>query len=194
MGLTTLLRDNRYLNFAPEFETTIYHETFAAHMAATAAGFQDVSSAERIYRWVAAKQMFAEHPWLGVGPGNFYPYYKEHTVLVFETYISDNEERSTVHNYLLLMLVEQGFPGFAIFFILTILTLFYGQAVYHRTRKRGDKQLVMAVTLSMVILMVQNMLSDLVETDKVGSFFFLNLSLLVIMDLRSRKRTYSQAG
>lgn len=194
LGLSTLLRDNRYLNLAPDFETTIYHETFAAHMAATAAGFQDVSSAERVYRWVAAKEMFKENPWLGVGPGNFYPYYKQHTVALFETYISDNEERSTVHNYFLLMLVEQGFPGFLIFFAITLLVLFYGQAVYHRTRKRGDKQFVMAIILSMVILMVQNMLSDLVETDKVGAFFFLNLTLLVVMDLRSRPGTYSRGA
>ena len=194
IGLSTLLHNNRYLNFSPEFEKTIYHETFSAHMAATAAGLQDVSSAERIYRWLAAKNMFIDRPEFGYGPGNFYPYYKQYTVAEFQTYISDNEERSTVHNYFLLMLVEQGFVGFAIFLAITILVLFYGQAVYHRTRKRSDKQFVMAIVLSMVILMVQNMLSDLVETDKVGSFFFLNLALLVIMDLRSKNKTYTPAG
>lgn len=192
--LNTLMKDNRYLNFAPEFEKTIYHEDFGAHMAATFAGFQDVSSAERFYRWVAAKEMSEAGPWLGVGPGNFYPYYKHYTVSQFETYISENEERSTVHNYFLLMLVEQGLPGLGIFFGLTVLIFFYAQRIYHRTRKRGDKQLVMAITLSMVILMVQNMLSDLVETDKVGSLFFLNLALLVVMDLRARRETYSPAG
>lgn len=186
LGMSSLLNSNRYLNFAPEFEQTIYHETFGAHMAATAAGLQDVSSAERVYRWVAAKNMFLDRWILGVGPGNFYPYYKEYTARAFETYVSDNEEKSTVHNYFLLMLVEQGIVGFLIFFIVTLAALFYGQSIYHRTRKRADKQFVMALVLSLVILMVQNMLNDLVETDKVGSMFFLNIALLVIMDLRSR--------
>jgi O-antigen ligase len=65
--------------------------------------------------------MFDDSKWLGHGPGNFYPTYKKYTVTEFSTYLSDNDEKSTVHNYFLLLLVEQGIIGLAIFLALSIL-------------------------------------------------------------------------
>jgi hypothetical protein len=46
-----------------------------------------------------------------------------------------------------------------------------------------------AVTTGSVIVMIAtvNFLSDLIETDKIGSLFFLCLSLLVMCDINSRK-------
>jgi O-antigen ligase len=37
----------------------------------------------------------------------------------FRTYVSDNPEKSTTHNYFLLQLAEQGIPGFLLFAILS---------------------------------------------------------------------------
>ena len=67
---------------------------------------------ERLYRWVAGTRMTADKSILGFGPGNFYDYYKPFTLgTQFTTYVSENRDRSTVHNYLLMTAVEQGIPG-----------------------------------------------------------------------------------
>jgi hypothetical protein len=42
----------------------------------------------------------------------------------------------------------------------------------------------MTIGTILVILVVLNFLSDLVETDKIGSIFFLCLSVLVVIDTR----------
>lgn len=178
--------DNRYLAYSPEFEKTIYHPELADHLEATI-GLQDVSSAERVYRWVAAFHMFNDRPLTGYGPGNFYPYYKQYTVVSFETYVSDNEEKSTVHNYFLLMLVEQGIFGFLIFFFLILIIFLKAESIYHATRSPDEKKWVMAVILSLVVILVQIMLSDLLEADKVGPFFFLAIAMLVNQQINNTK-------
>lgn len=177
--------DNKYLDYAPDFEQTIYHEQLGDHLEATLA-LQDVSSAERIYRWVAAFHMFREQPWTGYGPGNFYPYYKHHTVLSFQTYVSENPEKSTVHNYYLLMLVEQGVIGFLIFIGLVVVLLTYGERIYHRTVDPKNRQYVMALLLCVVIVLVHILVSDLIEVDKVGTLLFFSMALLVNQDLRNK--------
>ena len=148
---------------------------------------EDASSMERFYRWIAAAFMFNEKPIYGYGPGNFYPFYKSYTVTSFETYLSDNDERSTVHNYFLLMLVEQGLMGLLIFIALTIAVFVYGERIYHQMNRAGDKRLVMAVLISISMIYINLLFSDLVETDKIGSFFFINLALLINLDIYNRK-------
>ena len=82
---------------------------------------------ERVYRWVAATRMFKDHPWMGFGPGNFYPYYMHYTLSDFETYVSDNPERSTAHNYPLLLLAEARSYRLVttVFLFLTAQVIFY---------------------------------------------------------------------
>ena len=130
--------------------------------------------------------MFKDRPWTGYGPGNFYPYYKEHTVLSFQTYVSDNPEKSTVHNYYLLMLVEQGVVGFLIFMGLVVVLLVYGERIYVRTMDPQNRQYVMALLLSVVIVLVHILVSDLIEIDKVGTLLFFAMALLVNQDLANK--------
>ena len=180
-----LVHKNNYLNYAPNYQNTIMHENFEDHLKATTE-MEDISSEERVYRWVAAFHMFVKSPWVGYGPGNFYNFYKSHTVNSFRTYVSDNPERSTVHNYFLLMLTEQGIFGLAFFFALTFAIFFYGQHIYHQTKNKDEQRWVMAILLCMVAIYIQTFLSDLLEVDKIGSFYFMNIALLINQDLRNR--------
>ena len=183
LALSWLFYDNHYLRFAPSYEDTIYHDDFGSHLSSTFEG-KDVSSMERVYRWVAAVKMSHERPYMGVGSGNFYNYYKSYTVTDFQTYISDNEERSTVHNYYLLMLVEQGWIGLIIFLLLTFTVFVYGEYIYFRMDNVADKRAVMILLLVMFSIIINLLLSDMLESDKVGPFFFIVISLLALFDLR----------
>ncbi|MGB3075043.1 MAG: O-antigen ligase family protein [Chitinophagales bacterium] len=184
---------NHYLNYAPDFEHTIYHQELEDHLLSTFEG-EDVSSAERVYRWIAGVRMWLDRPVIGYGPGNFYGFYKAFTVTSFKTYVSENPERSSVHNYFLLLLTEQGIIGLLIFLALTIVLLMQGQRIYHQTIDREEKRYVMAVLLCLVIIYVNTMLSDLIETDKIGSFFFICIALLVNQDVRNKKLRNQVSG
>ncbi|HEY0262079.1 MAG TPA: O-antigen ligase family protein, partial [Chitinophagales bacterium] len=116
--VTFLVHNNYFFRYAPTYKRTVMHEKFNDHFASTFEG-EDLSSMERVYRWVAAVKMIPERPYMGVGSGNFYNYYKRYTATDFYTYVSDNPERSTVHNYFLFITIEQGFIGLAIFVLLT---------------------------------------------------------------------------
>lgn len=186
-----MLHDNRYLKYAPDYKKTIYHSNFDDHMESTLT-LEDVSSAERIYRWMAATQMIADKPVVGFGPAQFYDNYKEYTINKFETYISNNEEHSTVHNYFLQITVEQGFVGIVIWITFLVTIIFYGQIIYNRAIDAHDKNLVLAVLLSFITILVNITLSDLIEADKIGTLFFMNCSLLVSMDLYVRRKSASK--
>src|SRR6185436_8040433 len=73
-----LQSQNRFLDFAPNYEHTIYHENLNDHLGSTYK-LEDISSAERVYRWVAGFKMWELHPLAGYGPGTFYNFYKGYT-------------------------------------------------------------------------------------------------------------------
>jgi O-antigen ligase len=96
---------------------------------------------ERVYRWVAAAYMIQDRPYSGFGPGNFYFNYQKYTVSSFKTYVSDNPERSGIHNYFLMVTVEQGVPGLVFFLLFCLLVIFKGQQVYHYTPDAGRRRM-----------------------------------------------------
>ncbi len=177
-GVIYMTEDNRFLKHAPD-ESTIYHDEFGDHVSATFEG-KDVSSMERVYRWIAGGRMILDRPLMGVGPGNFYPHYKQYAVASFETWVSDNDERSTIHNYFLLLWVEQGVIGLLVFLMLTGFIFLMGENIYHRLNDSRHKQIVMASLLSLMAIYFSLTLNDMLETDKIGTLFFFNIALLLI--------------
>ena len=151
-------------------------------MAATVKG-EDVSTMERVYRWVAGYYMVKDKPIKGFGPGTFYENYRSYTVNSFTTYISNNIEKSGIHCYYLMILAEQGFIGFFIFISLCFYALIRAEKIYH---KQGDpflKDLCMTGMLSMIIILSILLINDMLETHKIGPFFLLILAIFVNLDL-----------
>lgn len=179
-GAGYFVQQNNYMLYAPEFEKTIFNGgNFEKHLEATYK-LQDVSGMERVYRWVAAARMLADKPLTGSGPSTFYPEYKRYTVKSFRTYVSDNPEHSTTHNYFLLQLAEQGVPGFVLFVLLISTALITAEGLYHRSAGRPElRRVVLAATLSLVVIIFHLTLNELVEVDKIGSFFFIGLAVLI---------------
>lgn len=176
-----LKSEDRYLDFSHDYKTTIFHTDFKEHLEATYM-LKDVSTAERFNRWIAAVRMVPESPMVGVGPGNFSNKYKPFSIPAFKTWVSDNEEKSTVHNYFLLIITEQGWPGLLFFLLLLTGIFFYVQHIYFNLRDPFYKEMILAVASMMVMIITLNFLSDLIETDKIGSLFFTCIAFLILAD------------
>lgn len=194
-GSIYLIKDNNYLEYAPNFETTVSYDRFDNLISATYK-LEDISTMERAYRWVAAGHMVPYHPYVGWGPGNFRFHYKGYAVTSFQTYVSDNPEQSGIHNYFLMTLVEQGYPGLVILVALLLLPLAWAQTAY-KNRLRSAKTrgsylrkykktnrlpeynaILMAAMVSQIVIIAFQLINDMLETDKMGSLFWLNLAIM----------------
>ncbi len=186
VGIPYLGYHNNYLAFAPNFDKTVMHERFDNLVEATYK-MEDISTMERVYRWVAGFQMVQRNPWVGFGPGNFYNFYKSYTVNSFRTYVSDNPEKSSVHSYYLLTTIEQGIFGGLLFLFLNFFALIQAERIYHETLDLNRRRLLLMFILSFVIIQAVLIINDMVEPDKVGSFFFVCLAIIVNEDLRNKR-------
>ncbi len=181
-----MIKDNQYLEFRPNYERTYMHKNFAEHVVATFRG-EDMSSMERLYRWIAAVRMSPDEPIKGVGPNAFYYYYKPYAVSSFKTYVSRNPEKSTTHNYFLYLLTEQGWPAMILYAILIMVAFAQAQRIYWRFQDRFYRNCTLGVAMLLAAAFINNFFSELIETHKVGSLFYLGLALLVVLDRISRQ-------
>lgn len=176
----------RYIELRPDFEATYMHKNFTDHIIATFRG-EDMSSMERLYRWIAAMRMSQDEPVHGFGPNAFYYYYKPYAVSSFQTYVSRNPEKSTTHNYFLYMLVEQGWPALILYAILVFAVFAHAQKVYHRFKDKFYRNCTLGLAMMFAAGFINNFFSELIETHKVGSLFYLSIGLLVVLDRKSRE-------
>ncbi len=190
IGVLWLSWNNKYMEFTPDFEKTITHREFDNLLEATYK-LEDISSMERVYRWMAGIEMIKDRFWMGFGPGSFYSNYKSYSISRFQTYVSDNPEQSGIHNYYLMTWVEQGLIGFLIFIGLCFVILIESENLYHKCTNPKDKYLVMACALAFIIIFAMNLINDLIETDKVGPFFFLNMAFLLFISSKYKKSKHS---
>jgi O-antigen ligase len=178
--------NDRYLQYAHDYKTTIFHKNFGEHLIATYK-LKDVSTEERFYRWIAGVRMIKDNWLTGFGPNTFYDNYKGYAVPAYKTWVSNNPEHSTVHNYFLLTAIEQGVPGLLFLLFLFGAMLYYAQKLYHRIEDIFYRTVAVTAGVMLTMIVVVNFLSDLIETDKIGSLFFLCLSMLIVADVNSRK-------
>ncbi len=176
-----LINNNNYLKFAPNHDQTIFHSNFSEHLSATIT-MKDISNAERFHRWVAGIRMIAEKPITGFGPNSFYNQYKPYTVSSFKTWVSNNPEHSTVHNYFLLIAIEQGILGLIIFLILLIWILLKAQQLYHQFQSDFYSTIALITGVIIIMITIINCTSDMIETDKIGGIFWLCAGVLIALN------------
>ncbi len=177
LGIRWIIRDNRFLDYAPNYERTITNERFDKLLEATYK-LEDISVMERVYRWVAAFRMVAQRPYLGFGPGTFAESYKPYTLRQFKTYVSDNPERSGLHCYYLMTAVDEGIPGLVIFLLFVFAVFYHGEEAYRLAATPERRGIAMAALLSFSASCLLLLMNDMVEVDKSGSFFFLSAGLI----------------
>lgn len=178
--------DYRYLQYAPEYENTIYHDELTDHLSATFEG-KDMSTMERFHRWIAAFRIFSENPIMGVGPNTFVDVYKPYTSTSFETYISENEERSTVHNYFIYVLAEQGIIGLLVIVLMVGTFFIYGERTFHLIKDPTYKYLYLACILAGASFWLNSLFSDLLEANKVAPMFFFCIAWMIRLEYWDKK-------
>lgn len=183
ISVSWLITDDNYMKFAPDYDKTYFRTNFGDHMQATYQ-LKDISTMERFYRWVAGMRMISEEPVTGFGPNTFYRNYKQYTVAAFKTWVSANEEKSTVHNYFLLVTIEQGFLGLILFCLLLYIMFATIVKSYHLLNDPFDRLLAMVCGVMLSMIITLNLLSDLIETDKTGGLFFLILGTIIQLQIK----------
>ncbi|MCY1541975.1 hypothetical protein D9M68_776940 [compost metagenome] len=149
-----------------------------------------MSSAERFFRWIAATRMSQEHPFVGVGPNNFYYFYKPNAVTVFKTYVSANPEKSTTHNYFFFLLVEQGWPAMLLYGILITAIFYHAQLLYHKTDNKLYRAMVMCSAMMVAAFFLNNLFSELLQMFRIGSLFYFAVILLYWVDRQIKKERH----
>ena len=99
---------------------------------------------------------------------------------------SDNDI-STSHNYFLLLASEQGILASLIFMALIAGFLMTGESLLHRINDKQLKIWVIAIISSQCLICINILMADLIEVDKTGALFFLNLAMLINLDIQNKK-------
>jgi putative inorganic carbon (HCO3(-)) transporter len=73
---------------------------------------------ERVAHWQAARQMWSDHPWFGVGAGNYEPVYSQYALPLWPVALGH------AHNYYLNVAAEAGVVGLATYILLWGLAVF----------------------------------------------------------------------
>ena len=188
-----MVPNNKYIEFRPDYNKTYMHKNFTDHLIATIKG-KDMSSMERLYRWVAAIRMSNDRPITGYGPRTFYYYYKPYAVTSFQTYVSRNKEHSTTHNYFLYMLVEQGWPAMLLYALLMMVIFAKAQKIYHRFKDRFYRILTIGLAMVIAVGFINNFFSELIENHKVAALFYIPIAMLVLLDKKSLETPESLKG
>ena len=180
------LNNDKYLELRPDYNHTYMHSDYGQHLTATFAG-RDLSSMERLYRWIAAIRMSNDRPLVGFGPHAFVYNYKAYTLHSFRTYTSNNKEHSTTHNYFLFMLTEQGWPAMLLYALLIMVFFASAQKIYYRFNDAFYKACTLGLAMAFAAAFVNNFFSELIETHKAGAMFYLIIALLMILDHKSKE-------
>jgi O-antigen ligase len=177
IAIPYFLQENRYMDYTPNYEKTIAHYNFDNLLEATYK-LEDISTMERLYRWMAGIEMIQEKPAFGFGPSTFYSNYQKFTITAFETYVSNNPERSGIHNYYLMTLVEQGVIGFLIWISLLMIVFIQGERKYHQLNDPIKKRLILTVLCSIGMVAAILGINDLMEVDKIGPLVFMGMAII----------------
>ncbi len=185
VSLFLVISTGGYKKLIPTKAETIYHTNFKNHLKATYQ-LTDMSFAERLHRWIAGIRMTKNKPIVGYGPNTFSKNYKAHTLWEFETWVSDNKERSSIHNYYLLQFAEQGIAGGTLFLLLLYWTFARLEYLYHQTQ--SIRRLILSIGCVLVVITIELFVNDLIETDKIGGIFYLCLASIIVLERWSNKK------
>ena len=148
----------------------------------------DASNVERLNRWNAALDMFAERPVFGHGPGTYSFLYAPYQHSSLLTIISTNfGDGGNAHSEYFGPLAEMGVLGLVTF--LLVIFFFYYTAIplYYKLEEQSSKLLVMGSILGVTTYLTHGFLNNFLDTDKASVPFWGCLAIVVALDLYGKK-------
>ena len=91
---------------------------------------QDFSTAERLAHWIAGINMFTDHPFTGVGIGNYPDAYPQYYITIFVNSLGH------AHNYYINIAAETGLLGLVAFLLFVLALFVAGGHAYGTINKR----------------------------------------------------------
>jgi hypothetical protein len=79
---------------------------------------------------------------------------------------------------IVLLIMELFVPGLIIFLLLLGLVFFRVHQWYHRSSEHSGRTVAATIAAILGMIVFLNMLSDLIETDKIGGLFFICAGIL----------------
>jgi O-antigen ligase len=125
----------------------------AANIAVTDENF---AAAERMAHWQAGWRMFVDHPFSGVGVGNFNERYDEYFVRQQFQFT-----RGHAHNYYIHLLSEVGLTGLIAYVTLIVSVLVLSLQVVIRAHHGFERMLALGVSGTIVSVLVHNVFENL---------------------------------
>ncbi|MBX5457069.1 MAG: O-antigen ligase family protein [Thermogemmatispora sp.] len=90
---------------------------------------QQYATAERLAHWLAGIHMFLDHPWLGVGIGNYGDAYPRYAIGIFVIPLGH------AHNYFINVAAEMGLLGLIAYTFFVVVIAGLSARAYHRLRR-----------------------------------------------------------
>ncbi|HOU23232.1 MAG TPA: O-antigen ligase family protein [Anaerolineae bacterium] len=135
---------------------------------------------ERMAHWQAAAAMFNDHPWLGVGTGNYPVAYPRYAVGRWR------DPLGHAHNYYLNVAAEAGLVGFVAYVLLVTACLLEAWRVIRRTRGTGWWNAVALGVLGILVHLSVHNLFDNLYVHSMNVQLGLALGLLALADRYGR--------
>ena len=108
----------------------VYKELGLTQISFTSPSPADYSTAERLAHWYAGIHMFLDHPFLGVGIGNYPDAYPSYYITIFVNSLGH------AHNYYINIAAEMGAIGLTVFLLFLFALFLAGGTAYHAISTR----------------------------------------------------------
>ncbi len=164
---------------------------FMEHVQSMANVTSDASNLERINRWKCALRMFHEKPIVGWGPGTYKFQYAPFQFSYDRTIISTNfGDLGNAHSEYLGPLAEQGLPGFVIRILWVVFTFYFAVRSYHKLPTGKEKDLLLAIILSLASYYLHGILNNFLDTVKASVPVFATTAMLIRYHIIVSNETY----
>lgn len=181
-------KDTLY-QYAKENDAVSNKGEVAEHLMSVTNVSTDASNLERINRWMCAIRMSRVKPLTGFGPGTYQFQYGQFQAMEEITYISTlTGDRGNAHSEPLTYLSESGWPGFILFLMWVLISIYYGMKVYYKSSDYWVKFSSLAALLGLTTFYIHGLVNSFLDQVKIAPLVFGSIGIFIAIDLYHHKK------
>lgn len=142
----------------------------------------------RIKAWTISLLMFKDHPFTGIGNGNFHERYADYYTK--NPSLAIHENLFHPHNLYLKLLSELGLFGLIAFICFLAFLIIYNRGVIKNSKNSFYKTFHTGFFISLIVFIFMNMLDNFMSAPKVMAFFWILAALMQVSNEKSKKIYY----